>query len=212
MTKKCPFCAEDIQQDAVVCKHCGRNLPGGSIPKRGKAVAQPSTAGYGLLALGFLVLVATAAALVLGSTAGGWLLLAAFVFLWIGIARTIPGGSVTKWGGGFLGAALVVVLVGMFLPFGRRGGSAQSQGRAVMPQLLGQAAPVVTKAEFDRIREGMTYQEVASIISAPGELQSSGDLAGIKTVMYSWMNANGSNMNAMFQNNKLIQKAQFGLP
>lgn len=24
--KACPFCAEDIQDAAVVCKHCGRNL------------------------------------------------------------------------------------------------------------------------------------------------------------------------------------------
>lgn len=25
-TKKCPFCAEDIQKEAVFCKHCKRNL------------------------------------------------------------------------------------------------------------------------------------------------------------------------------------------
>src|SRR5262245_17805699 len=68
------------------------------------------------------------------------------------------------------------------------------------------------RAEFGRISEGMTYEQVINIMGTSGELISSNEIAGIKTVMYSWKNANGSNINAIFQNGKLIQKAQLGLP
>lgn len=77
---------------------------------------------------------------------------------------------------------------------------------------FGCVAPVVTLAEYERISEGMTYAEVTAIIGEPGEELSRSHLAGYTTVMWSWSNADGSNMNAMFQNDGLITKAQLGLP
>ena len=69
----------------------------------------------------------------------------------------------------------------------------------------------VTLAEFNRIKDGMTYSQVCEIIGVRGTETSRSSLVGITTVMYSWTNDDYSNMNAMFQNGGLVSKAQFGL-
>jgi len=76
----------------------------------------------------------------------------------------------------------------------------------------------VTMAQYESIRDGMSYEEVTQIVGTPGEENARNHLDGvegvmgsIETVMYSWQNPDGSNMNAMFQNNRLVQKAQYGL-
>ncbi|QTH22001.1 hypothetical protein HRJ34_00205 [Rhizorhabdus wittichii] len=64
---------------------------------------------------------------------------------------------------------------------------------------------------YSGVHEGMTYEEVRGRLARSGEELSSNEIAGIKTVMYQWSNPDGSNMNAIFQNGRLVQKAQFGL-
>ena len=69
----------------------------------------------------------------------------------------------------------------------------------------------VTLAEFNRIKDGMSYKEVVAIIGFEGTVMSETTVMGTRTVMYSWENRGFSNMNAMFQGDKLMSKAQLGL-
>jgi hypothetical protein len=67
-------------------------------------------------------------------------------------------------------------------------------------------------ANFSQLKTGMTYAQVVKILGKDGEEMSSNEISGIKTVMYKWDgNGFGANMNAMFQNGKLMSKAQLGL-
>lgn len=73
--------------------------------------------------------------------------------------------------------------------------------------------PTMTLAEFNSLKTGMTYDEAVKIIGGGGTLSSESEVAGIKTSMYTWDGEGdfGANANAMFQDGKLVQKAQFGL-
>lgn len=75
--------------------------------------------------------------------------------------------------------------------------------------------PIVTLAEYSAISYRMSYRQAVEIIGTEGTEASSNVIEAIPgmmertvTIMYQWINEDGSNMNAVFQNDKLIQKAQ----
>jgi hypothetical protein len=74
---------------------------------------------------------------------------------------------------------------------------------------------VVTKEKFDQIKDGMTYEEVVSIIGAEGTLLSETGEKGTQThtVIYEFEadGTFGANANFTFQGGKLVNKAQFGI-
>lgn len=116
----------------------------------------------------------------------------------------------------------IVVIVVILIIIGLIGGN--SADTAVEPPSTGAAtevtgaaaaadpaAPALTMEGYNRIKTGMTFEQVTAIIGQPSQEMSRNELAGTETVMYMWEGMLGANMNAMFQNGKLVQKAQFGL-
>jgi hypothetical protein len=68
----------------------------------------------------------------------------------------------------------------------------------------------LTLTKYLQIEKGMTYAEVAKIVGRYGVEQSRSNIGGIETVMYEWRDGIAA-INVMFQEGKLVQKAQFGL-
>lgn len=127
-----------------------------------------------------------------------------------GLGSVLPGSGIVRWGGGFvLSLLLTAFMAGLGGGLAGRpsGGTAGGSG---FPSFLPE--PVVTMAEYNQLQNGVSYADAVRVISESGEEMSRSDLAGIVTAMYSWAIPNGSNMNAMFQNDAMVQKAQFGLP
>lgn len=121
------------------------------------------------------------------------------------------GGGKGKLGKGCL-IVLAILVVLMVI-----GIVAGSQKSAVVPP-GGEAAetgeakgPSLTMAGFNRVKSGMTFDQVTAIIGQPSQEMSRTAIGGTETVMYMWEGHLGANMNATFQDGKLVQKAQFGL-
>lgn len=68
----------------------------------------------------------------------------------------------------------------------------------------------ITLDQFNNVKEGMTYEEVKEILGE-GQIISESEIMDSTSIMYEWINKNGSNMNAIFQGNSLMSKAQFSL-
>ena len=126
---------------------------------------------------------------------------------------TAKRGGCLKWGlvavGGVFALGVIGAVLGDPVPAPSSGGEPASAASDAPPA----NDPGISAAEFAAIRTGQSRAEVTAIVGSEGELISEYEIAGTRTIMVQWPGESGfgANANAMFQNDKLIQKSQFGL-
>lgn len=201
---ECSECGREVSDSAAACPGCGAPVASHSAEIAQRSTASAVRPAAATPVLGVVGIVLGIAAVVMPYFAAVFLVPAAFICGLIVFRRGRKG----------LGAAaMVMAVIGLIgvLYVSQQITNIVKDPFAPNPLVGSGAAPVVTLGEYEQIREGMTYQEVSGVIGAAGQELSRSDVAGYATVMYSWSNENGSNMNAMFQNGKLVNKAQYGL-
>ena len=83
-------------------------------------------------------------------------------------------------------------------------------GLAMNDKLPGGPPPVVTMAEFDQLRNGMSYEETCKIIGAEGKLTMTSRSMPFRA--YTWKNDDGSTVTCQFMANRLGSRDQSALP
>ena len=68
----------------------------------------------------------------------------------------------------------------------------------------------ITLDKYNEVKEGMTYDEVESILGE-GQVLSQTKIMDMESIMYDWINKDGSNSNLTFSGGTLQIKSQFNL-
>ncbi len=111
-----------------------------------------------------------------------------------------------------ISALALVVLVAFALDHNEPAPQTASPAPAQL-QSGAQAAPTNIKlTNYQAIQSGMSYDQVANVLGSPGQELSASEVGGVHSRALVWSTPDGfGNITALFQNDRLITKANVGL-
>lgn len=71
--------------------------------------------------------------------------------------------------------------------------------------------PKIHLASFEKIKKGMSYEEVVKVVGDPGEVPDGADIKNPGTVVVTWSNDDGSRATLAFSKGKVVVSRQSGL-
>lgn len=95
---------------------------------------------------------------------------------------------------------------------GATAADATASQEAEAPQTPTAVDLTFTSSTYTQIQKGMTYRQVADVLGADGEQQSSSYFDGAANQVYVWINADESHICVVFRDGAVLVKTQSGLP
>lgn len=89
--------------------------------------------------------------------------------------------------------------------------SSNSDGTASQSAQQEQDSTKIDADKFAKIENGMSYDQVVSIIGSEGTEQSTNEIGNVKTTMYEWESDGWGVATITFQNGKVTNKSQIGV-
>ena len=69
----------------------------------------------------------------------------------------------------------------------------------------------VTMESYERLSNGMTYEDACVVMGGAGEEISSSNIGDIVTAAYVWRGPDNTSINVVVQGGKVVMKSKFGL-
>lgn len=76
---------------------------------------------------------------------------------------------------------------------------------------IGTAGPAVSLSNYSKLQVGDTLEQARTVFGSDGQEAGNSEMAGVVTTTYKWDGPGASGARLMFQNGKLLSKSQAGL-